>query len=68
MPTRSRHCNRGVNADMPLIFGLGRRVLTMILEPGDLPVLTALFLPTGDREVLKMVATVFTNEGHLYPF
>jgi hypothetical protein len=38
----------------------------MMLEPGDLPVLTTPFLPTGDREVLK-TAAVDANEGHLYP-
>ena len=34
----------------------------MILEPGDLPVLTTLFLPTSDREVL-WIAAVEANDG-----
>lgn len=34
----------------------------MILKSGDLPVLTTLFLPTSDREVL-WIAAVDANEG-----
>lgn len=37
----------------------------LTLEPGDLPVLTALLLPTGDREVFQ-TCFVASNEGYFY--
>jgi hypothetical protein len=40
-PERSRHCNRGVimNCHWPMA---GKTMMTLILEPGDLPILTTL--------------------------
>ncbi|GAE28968.1 hypothetical protein JCM9152_307 [Halalkalibacter hemicellulosilyticusJCM 9152] len=36
----------------PLAYEAGKVIVTLTLEPGDLPISTTLFLPTGDREVL----------------
>ncbi len=37
-------------------------------EPGDLPVLTALLLPTADREVLKTACRLFLNNRGIFTF